>query len=194
MQRPKGCCVELGNWPLKVQLGSTNSKGLPVLFQGSHQGSFLNNHWSALVPSVTPPPGCRRLSCVACVPSVSLLHPNVHGGSMPLFFGFLLPHIHPMPQPQPPQQHEQQTTLLNRPTATPRTDPSTIQDSRPLAGQAGTPPHPLLSCSLKQLKPRLEHPSELLSVSPDRPLQAKSLHTGPCVRAARGHVDTQAAL
>jgi len=35
--------MELGNWPIKVQLGSTNSKGLPVLFQGSHQGVLLNN-------------------------------------------------------------------------------------------------------------------------------------------------------
>jgi len=35
--------VELGNWPIKVQLGSTNSKGLPVLHQGSHQGFLLNN-------------------------------------------------------------------------------------------------------------------------------------------------------
>jgi len=43
MHHPKGCCMELGNWPIKVQLGSTNSKGLPVLFQGSHQGLFLNN-------------------------------------------------------------------------------------------------------------------------------------------------------
>jgi len=42
-QHPKGCCVELGNWPLKVQLGSTNSKGLPALFQGSHQGLLTNN-------------------------------------------------------------------------------------------------------------------------------------------------------
>jgi len=39
----QGCCMELGNWPIMVQLGSTNSKGLPVLFQGSHQGFFLNN-------------------------------------------------------------------------------------------------------------------------------------------------------
>jgi len=40
--------MELGNWPIKVQLGSTNSKGLPVLFQGSHQGLLLNNqlHYS----------------------------------------------------------------------------------------------------------------------------------------------------
>jgi len=31
---------------MKVQLGSTYSKGLPVLFQGSHQGLFLNkNHY-----------------------------------------------------------------------------------------------------------------------------------------------------
>jgi len=30
--------MELGNWPIEVQLGSTNSKGLPVLFQGSRQG------------------------------------------------------------------------------------------------------------------------------------------------------------
>jgi len=44
MQHPKGCCMELGKWPIKVQLGSTNSKGLPVLFQGSHQDLFLNNH------------------------------------------------------------------------------------------------------------------------------------------------------
>jgi len=35
---------ELGNWPIKVQLGSTNSKGLPVLFHGSHQGLFRNSH------------------------------------------------------------------------------------------------------------------------------------------------------
>jgi len=39
----KGCCVELGHWPINVQLGSTNSKGLHVLFQGSHQGFLLNN-------------------------------------------------------------------------------------------------------------------------------------------------------
>jgi len=44
IQHPKGCCMELGNWPIKVQLRSTNSKGLPVLFQGSHQGLLLNNH------------------------------------------------------------------------------------------------------------------------------------------------------
>jgi len=61
--------MELGNWPIKVQLGSTNSKGLPVLFQGSHQGLLLNNHyfyslqqepracpWFLLVP-------CNSLSC-----------------------------------------------------------------------------------------------------------------------------------
>jgi len=35
--------MELGNWPIKGQLGSTNNKGLPVLFQDSHQGLFLNN-------------------------------------------------------------------------------------------------------------------------------------------------------
>jgi len=35
--------MELGNWSIKNQLGSTNSKGLPVLFQGSHQGLHLNN-------------------------------------------------------------------------------------------------------------------------------------------------------
>jgi len=40
--------MELGNWPIEVQLGSTNSKGLPMLFQGSHQGLLLNNqlHYS----------------------------------------------------------------------------------------------------------------------------------------------------
>jgi len=42
-QHPKAGCVELGNSPIKVQLGSTNGKGLPVLFQGSHQGLLLNN-------------------------------------------------------------------------------------------------------------------------------------------------------
>jgi len=35
--------MELGNWSIKVQLGSTNSKGSPVLFQGSHRGFLLNN-------------------------------------------------------------------------------------------------------------------------------------------------------
>jgi len=30
--------MELGNWPIKVQLGSTNNKGLSVVFQGLHQG------------------------------------------------------------------------------------------------------------------------------------------------------------
>ena len=44
MQHPKGCCVELVNWSIKNQLGSTNSKGLPVLFQGSHQGMLPNDH------------------------------------------------------------------------------------------------------------------------------------------------------
>jgi len=44
--------MELGNWPMKVQLGSTNSKGLPVLLQGSHQGFFLNsNHYLLSTPS-----------------------------------------------------------------------------------------------------------------------------------------------
>ena len=42
-QYHKGCCMELGNWPIKVQLGSTNSKGLPVLFQGSTRVYALNN-------------------------------------------------------------------------------------------------------------------------------------------------------
>jgi len=55
IQHPKGWCMELGNWPIKVQLGSTNSKGLPVLFQGSHQGSFLNKcHYPlSAVPTAT---------------------------------------------------------------------------------------------------------------------------------------------
>jgi len=43
MQHPKGCCVELGNGSIKNQLGSTNSKGSPVLFQGSHHGFFLTD-------------------------------------------------------------------------------------------------------------------------------------------------------
>jgi len=34
---------ELCNWSIEVQLGLTNSKGLPVLFQGSHQGSPFNS-------------------------------------------------------------------------------------------------------------------------------------------------------
>jgi len=41
MQHPRGWSMELGNWPLMVQLGSTNSNGLPVLFQGSLQGRLL---------------------------------------------------------------------------------------------------------------------------------------------------------
>ena len=44
-QHPKVCFVVLDNWPIKVQLGSTNSKGLPMLFQGSHQVFFLNNDY-----------------------------------------------------------------------------------------------------------------------------------------------------
>ena len=55
IQRPKGCCMELGNWSIKNQLGSTNSKGLPVLFQGSHQGSFLNKQLSSLLLLPTRP-------------------------------------------------------------------------------------------------------------------------------------------
>ena len=50
--------MELGNWSIKNQLGSTNSKGLPVLFQGSHQGFLLNNHY------VYPSAVSRRLSVV----------------------------------------------------------------------------------------------------------------------------------
>jgi len=52
--------MELGNWPIEVQLGSTNSKGLPVLFQGSHQGLFLNDcHCTVLCsePWLLPTPG-----------------------------------------------------------------------------------------------------------------------------------------
>ena len=38
-------CVELGKWSIENQLGSTNGKGLPVLFQGSHQGcSQMSSH------------------------------------------------------------------------------------------------------------------------------------------------------
>jgi len=47
--------MELGNWSIKNQLGSTNSKGLPVLFQGSHQGLFLNNdHYATLYGAMAP--------------------------------------------------------------------------------------------------------------------------------------------
>jgi len=57
--------MELGNWPIKVQLGSTNSKGLPVLFQGSHQGLFLNNNHYLLSNSriqVSPfHPFCKQI-------------------------------------------------------------------------------------------------------------------------------------
>jgi len=57
MQHPKGCCMELSNWSIKDQLGSTNSKGLPVLFQGSHQGLFLNNdHYAALYSPIQAKP------------------------------------------------------------------------------------------------------------------------------------------
>jgi len=71
IQHPKGCCVKLGNWPIEVQLGSTNSKGLPVRFQGSYQGCLLNNqliyggsHGHAHGPFliiVNPPP--HRIQC-----------------------------------------------------------------------------------------------------------------------------------
>ena len=60
MQRPKGCCVELGNWSIENQLGSTNSKGLHVLFQGSHQGLLPNDHCLLQVPST------QQLSIVVC--------------------------------------------------------------------------------------------------------------------------------
>ena len=83
--------MELGNWSTKNQLGSTNSKGLPVLFQGSHQGLHLNNqsihcdrsHGHAMgmpmVPSCssTPTPTrhpnpvhhrcCHRLRLLSCL-------------------------------------------------------------------------------------------------------------------------------
>jgi len=53
--------MELGYWPIKVQLGSTNSKGLPALFQGSRQGFLLNNHH--VYPSAV---STRHLSVVVC--------------------------------------------------------------------------------------------------------------------------------
>ena len=40
MQHPKGWCMEPGGWSIKVELGSTNSTGLPVLFQGLPPGSL----------------------------------------------------------------------------------------------------------------------------------------------------------
>jgi len=55
MQHPKGCCVELGNWPIEVQLESTNSNGLPVLFQGSYQGLPLNNQLSTVTGAMDKP-------------------------------------------------------------------------------------------------------------------------------------------
>jgi len=59
--------MELGNWPIKVQLGSTNSKGLPVLFQGSHQGLFLNNHYLLTAMPLIGPlsfhPNCWPCCC-----------------------------------------------------------------------------------------------------------------------------------
>jgi len=39
--------MKLDNWPIEVQLGSTNSKGLPVLFQGPHQSFLPNDHYSS---------------------------------------------------------------------------------------------------------------------------------------------------
>jgi len=47
--------VELGNWPTEVQLESTNSNGLPVLFQGSHQGLPLNNQLSTATEAMDKP-------------------------------------------------------------------------------------------------------------------------------------------
>jgi len=65
------------------QLGSTNSKGLPVLFQGSHKGFLLNDHhfyslqhelcacpWFLLVP-------CSSLLCSSSIrPVVNVIAAN----------------------------------------------------------------------------------------------------------------------
>ena len=40
-RNPKGRGEEPGNWSFRIQLGSTSSKGLPVLLQGLPPGFFL---------------------------------------------------------------------------------------------------------------------------------------------------------
>jgi len=74
IQHPKGSCVELGNWPIKVQLGSTNSKGLPVLFQGSHQDFLLNNHYTTRYRRPRPMPSSISLSSLHV--ALLLYHPS----------------------------------------------------------------------------------------------------------------------
>mgnify|MGYP000381765951 CR=1 FL=1 len=118
IQHPKGCCMELGNWPIKVQSGSTNSKGLRVLFQGSHQGLFPNTHClrSARIHGLSTVtmgplhhsihhPSASQLSCHCdpCVnsscsrPMSSRSKPcQSHRGTpeeMPAFQSIALPHI-----------------------------------------------------------------------------------------------------
>jgi len=114
-QHPKGCCVELGNWPIKVQLGSTNSKDLPALFQGSRQGFLLNNqlihHDGSNGHAHCHPFACLQVSRIQHDAKPRLHpHPNNHHlqmslrpclqpCSMPLLF---IPNAHPSTDASPP--------------------------------------------------------------------------------------------
>jgi len=63
--------MELGNWPIKDQLGSTNSKGLPVLFQGSHQVFFPNNIIIYSTSSIASSCSASKLLCALSIDSKS---------------------------------------------------------------------------------------------------------------------------
>jgi len=72
---------ELGNWPINVQLGSTNSKGLPVLFQGAHQDLFLNNcRYLPMMPWLQSPHS-HELGHVKGTSINQSIHPSIHPSS-----------------------------------------------------------------------------------------------------------------
>ena len=91
-RNPKGRGEEPGNWSFRIQLGSTSSKGLPVLFQGLPPGFFLliiiiiySNVAAAAISQLSivvslcfcrPP--CPHPSIPATSPTVAILHPASH--------------------------------------------------------------------------------------------------------------------
>jgi len=135
-QHPKGRCMELGNWSIESQLGSTNSKSLPVLFQGSHQGLLPNSHQLLCSPRHEPwacpwSPGVpvKRsgswLSCHRPTKQVSSTRPQ------PLQRWLTVPVDSPLPrQGTPPRE------LSSCPTSKPRRGLNTV-GTAPLSTKRG---------------------------------------------------------
>jgi len=145
--------VKLGNWPLEVQLGSTNSKGLPGLLQVSHQSLFPNGH---CLPQCAGSRWCVCCQLHCCVSMRSLM---VVLSFKPCHPSFRVSHAAafrvPLPtSPSPINQSVSQQSTINQSTHQPisAAPPSTAIQATCLKTSRDLQKHAPPSCSHKQIK------------------------------------------